>query len=133
MKREEKLNEAACQYELAVLDNADIDKGKTYDNYRTGLKHAILEVTSKAFIAGAKWADENRREGWIDVTFMTPEDILIDSDKWVFTEKVLVLTSAGDIDIANRYWDDKRDTWRWNISPYIGERITHWIPLPKAI
>lgn len=67
MKREEEIKGAAYQYELAVLDNAGIDEEKKYDNYRTGLKDAILEVTSKAFIAGAKWADENR-----------PEDILID-------------------------------------------------------
>lgn len=127
----DKLKEAAYQYELAVLDNADIDIGKEYDDYRTGLKDAVLEVASKAFIAGAEWADENREEGWIDVTFMKPEDILIDASTWVFTEKVLVLTSARYIEIADRYWDNKQEKWKWNISPYISERITHWMPLPK--
>lgn len=127
----DKLKEAAYQYELAVLDNANIDKEREYDDYRTGLKDAILEVASKAFIAGAEWVDES--ESWIDIKDMKPEDILIDANTWVFTEKVLVLTSDGDIDITNRFWDNKHEKWRWNVSPYIGDRITHWMPLPKKL
>lgn len=130
----DELKEAAYQYELATLDNANIDKEKEYDDYHTGLKDAILEVASNAFIAGAKWADENRYEGWIDIKDMKPEDILVDDVRlWAYTKNVLVLTSDGDIQITNRFWDSKHEEWRWNVSPLIGEKITHWMPLPKAI
>lgn len=110
MEREEEINNAAKQL---------------CDDY-------VYRELSDIFKFGAKWADENRHEGWIDITFMKPEDILIDSDKWVFTENVLVLTPEKEIRIAKRYYDYSSERWIWDISPRIG-KITHWMPLPKAI
>lgn len=111
MERQEEINNAA------------------HELYEVYAERTPLEV----FKFGAKWADENRHEGWIDVTFMKPEDILIDDALWAYTKNVLVLTSNGDIQITNRFWGNKQEEWRWNVSPYIGERITHWMPLPKAL
>lgn len=111
MKREDEIKNAA--HEL-------------YEQY-------AVNTPLKIFIFGAKWADENRHEGWIDIKYMKPEDILIDENTWVYTKDVLVLTSDKDIEVTNRFWDNKRERWRWNVSPYIGEKITHWMPLPKTL
>lgn len=111
MEREDRINNAAHQL---------------YNDYAY---RSLLDI----FKFGAKWADENREEGWIDIKDMKPEDIMIDANTWVYTEPVLVLAYDKDIQIANRYWDNKHEKWGWNVSPLIGERITHWMPLPKAI
>lgn len=62
MNREEDLKNAAEQYELTVLDKADLHVNYEEDNYDAGARDAIIQFASKAFVDGAEWADAHPKE-----------------------------------------------------------------------
>lgn len=60
--REQRKNESAEQYKLTVLDNADLHINYEEDNYDAGARDAIEQFVSKAFVAGADWADAHLKK-----------------------------------------------------------------------
>lgn len=74
MNREEDLKKAAEQYELTVLDNADLHVNYEEDNYDAGARDAITQFVSKAFVDGVEWADAHPKNPWISVNERMPEE-----------------------------------------------------------
>ena len=89
-----------------------------------------IELVEKAFIEGAKWADEHPKSPWIsvkdDLPCNNPNNI-----HFGFTNKVFAIDYNKNIFIA--YMTKYNNKWIWcrddnfNLS-YI---ITHWMPIPE--
>lgn len=78
--REQKKKEAAEQYKLSTLENADLHVNYEEDNYDAGERDAIEQFAPKAFIAGAEWADEHPKE--LDgCKFCKQEEVVIHKSK----------------------------------------------------
>ena len=85
-----------------------------------------IELVEKAFIEGAKWADENPKSSWISVKDDLPcnhEELM--SAKYE-TKKVFVLKdSFGNPDID--YMIKENGKWRW----FYYNSTKYWMPIPE--
>jgi len=78
------------------------------------------------FIAGAKWADVNRENPWIDINEQCPED----------DQLVLARVDNGRITLARAWVIETENSlsvkWTAEYIPLFGEYyITHWMPIPE--
>ena len=90
-----------------------------------------IDFVEKAFIEGAKWADEHPKSPWISVKEELPcdeKDMVIEilAGIELRTKKVLVLLEDGIIGITYMYSFPPYG-WHWNIN----DVITHWFPIPE--
>ena len=89
-----------------------------------------IDLVEKAFIEGAKWADEHPKSPWISVEDDLPcnhEELMA---KRLFSyekETVHVLTLLPDGDIVIDFMVRKRGKWKW----WSHHRPTHWFPIPE--
>lgn len=59
------LEEAANDYLQKILESSDFEINFEEDNYDAGARDAVLDVTERAYIAGAEWQAE--QSPWISV------------------------------------------------------------------
>ena len=90
-----------------------------------------IDFVEKAFIEGAKWADEHPKSPWISVKEELPcdeKDMVIEilAGIELRTKKVVVLLEDGIIGITYMYSFPPYG-WHWNIN----DVITHWFPIPE--
>lgn len=90
-----------------------------------------IDLVEKAFIEGAKWADNNPISPWISVKEKLPcdeKDMVIEflAGIELRTKRVLVLLEDGIIGITYMY-NFPPHGWHWNIN----DVITHWFPIPE--
>ena len=89
-----------------------------------------IDLVEKAFIEGAKWADEHTKSPWISVEDDLPcnhEELIA---KRLFSyekETVHVLTLLPDGDIVIDFMVRNRGKWKW----WSHHRPTHWFPIPE--
>ena len=89
-----------------------------------------IYLVEKAFIEGAKWADEHPKSPWISVEDDLPcnhEELMA---KRLFSyekETVHVLTLLPDGDIVIDFMVHNRGQWKW----WSHHRPTHWFPIPE--
>ena len=89
-----------------------------------------IDLVEKAFIEGAKWADEHPKSPWISVEDDLPcnhEELMA---KRLFSyekETVHVLTLLPDGDIVIDFMVHNRGKWKW----WSHHRPTHWFPIPE--
>lgn len=124
--REQRKREAAEQYKLAALDNADLHVNYEENNFDAGASFAIHEFAEKAFVAGAEWADANPKNQWINANEDSPED----------GELVLAMVDNGRITAARAYSHKTCEKiyvqWDAEYIPLFGEHYTtHWMPIPN--
>ena len=106
MTREEQIREAA-------------KKTTGLFSYRNGYSTA-----EDAFVAGAKWADNNPKSPWISVEERLPEP----------EKEVIVLAKDKYIDI-DQLVDNGEDGCYWlkNNEWICRNKITHWMPIPELL
>ena len=90
-----------------------------------------IDFVEKAFIEGAKWADEHPKSPWISVKEELPcdeKDMVIEilAGIELRTKKVLVLLEDGIIGMTYMYSFPPHG-WHWSIN----DVITHWFPIPE--
>lgn len=56
------VEEAANNYLQKILESSDFEINFEEDNYDAGARDAILDVTERAYIAGAEWQKEQAIE-----------------------------------------------------------------------
>lgn len=90
-------------------------------------------MQKKAFIAGAKWADENQPSPWIKTDDFLPKII----NNGGYSDTVLVIDENNNIELA--IYSFYRGAW---IRAYgnddiddsiIQNNITHWMKIPKKL
>ena len=119
MKTENKTaSEILQKYGRAWFDEeAEMENETSHVEYIQALE-AMEEYGNQRFSEGKKEAE------WIDVKERLPEE----RGKSEFSDKVLIIDSNTNIDIARYDFGYKS----WNKIFYAGEKVTHWMPLPKT-
>ena len=72
------VEKAANDYLNRILESTDFEINFEEDNYDSGSRDAILDVTERAFVSGAEW--QAKQSPWISVKERLPdenEDIII--------------------------------------------------------
>ena len=91
-----------------------------------------IDLVEKAFIEGAKWADEHPKSPWISVEDDLPcnhSDLVLTYNGTPFsTKRVLVMTDIRTLFLCEMKKDDDRG-WIWNY--LTKDKITHWFPAPE--
>ena len=84
-----------------------------------------IDLVEKAFIEGAKWADEHPKSPWISVEDDLPcnHEELLDLLK---TEFVITLNSRKRVEI--NYMIDGLNGWKWAVEK---SNILYWFPIPE--
>ena len=91
-----------------------------------------IDLVEKAFIEGAKWADNNPKSPWISVN----DDLPCNNQNDIhfgFTNYVLAIDEDKNIFIAFMR-KDKNNIWVWSSDDDYDlsyRIITHWMPIPK--
>ena len=88
-------------------------------SYRNGYSTA-----EDAFVAGAKWADNNPKSPWISVEERLPEP----------EKEVIILDGRKHIDIDHLTDDGEDNYFWWKSDDTIwceDDEITHWMPIPQ--
>ena len=97
------------------------------------------EFVEKAFIEGAKWADNNPKSPWISVEDDLPyyHEYLLDTD--ISTKKVLVILQYNEDPTLRevqfcKMFNHKNmgtfnDRWYWNCPRCY--KVTHWMSIPE--
>lgn len=91
-----------------------------------------IDLVEKAFIEGAKWADQNPKSPWISVKDDLPcnhSDLVLTYNDIPFsTKRVMVVTDILTLFLCEMKKDDDRG-WIWNYTTK--DKITHWFPIPE--
>ena len=66
------IEEAANDYLQKILEASDFEINFEEDNYDAGVRDAVLDVTERAFKAGAEW--QAKQSPWISVKERLPEE-----------------------------------------------------------
>ena len=66
------VEEAANNYLQKILESSDFEINFEEDNYDAGARDAVLDVTERAYIAGADW--QAKQSPWISVEEQLPEE-----------------------------------------------------------
>ncbi|WP_368109968.1 hypothetical protein [Bacteroides salyersiae] len=122
------VEEAANDYLQKILEASDFEINFEEDNYDAGARDAVLDVTERAYIAGAKWQKEQSL--WIRAKEQLPPVNEKDISKQ--SEPVLVKISGHcepEILVYNKFyhvWDTSDgDDYSCNISD-----DDLWMPIP---
>ena len=96
--------------------------------------HNDIKFVEKAFIEGAKWADNNPKSSWISVKDDLPykHKELLDEFIDGTTKCVFVLNKIYDI--YNNYMEciDGIWKWKWNDNDKSNDYpVLYWMPIPK--
>lgn len=125
----QKVEEAANDYLQKILEASDFEINFEEDNYDAGARDAVLDVTERAYIAGAKWQKEQSL--WIRAKEQLPPVNEKDISKQ--SEPVLVKISGHcepEILVYNKFyhvWDTSDgDDYSCNISD-----DDLWMPIPS--
>lgn len=123
------VEEAANDYLQKILEASDFEINFEEDNYDAGARDAVLDVTERAYIAGAKWQKEQSL--WIRAKEQLPPVNEKDISKQ--SEPVLVKISGHcepEILVYNKFyhvWDTSDgDDYSCNISD-----DDLWMPIPS--
>lgn len=84
----------------------------------------------KAFLAGAEWANENPQ--WVSTKDRLPEE---EKEFFLVVENELVADEdkCQSVYTPVGYFDKTRKRfYGTNISPDLGDIVTHWLPFPKG-
>ena len=129
MTREELIKKQAEIY----TDNRD-----NYVEWSDGWEaHNDIKFVEKAFIEGAKWADNNPKSHWISVEDDLPcnHKELLENEH--YTKAVLVVLSWNEHpskrhismhSMSNKIGSFDVDWYWYNTADYT---VTHWMPMPK--
>ena len=79
------VEEAANNYLQKILESSDFEINFEEDNYDAGARDAILDVTERAYIAGAGW--QAKQSPWISVEDRLPEE----------NENIIIMCKHGAI------------------------------------
>jgi hypothetical protein len=107
------LEEAANDYLQKILEASDFEINFEEDNYDAGARDAVLDVTERAFKAGAEW--QSKQSPWISVEERLPE---------VNKEVIVIFNYHGTIIINTTVYLGE-DDWRFGCSKILG-----WMPIP---
>lgn len=66
------VEKAANDYLNRILESTDFEINFEEDNYDSGSRDAILDVTERAFVSGAEW--QAKQSLWISVKERLPEE-----------------------------------------------------------
>lgn len=66
------VEEAANDYLNRILESTDFEINFEENNYDSGARDAVLDVTERAFVSGAEW--QAKQMAWINVNNKMPED-----------------------------------------------------------
>lgn len=94
----ETLLDAAKKYLQKILATTDFEVNFEENNYDAGARDAVLDVTERAYVAGAKW--QEKQSPWINIEDDFPND---------FKQK-LILLKNGQVRIAYLDSIDNSDT-----------------------
>jgi hypothetical protein len=79
------VEEAANNYLQKILEASDFEINFAEDNYDAGARDALLDVTERAYIAGADW--QAKQSPWISVEEQLPEE----------NENIIIMCKHGAI------------------------------------
>lgn len=88
------VEEAANDYLQKILEASDFEINFEEDNYDAGARDAVLDITERAYIAGAEW--QAKQLSWISVEERLPED----------NENIVIMCEHGAI-FNGVYCDEK--------------------------
>lgn len=121
-----------------IREKQIISKASTYvkdthsPSHVSDFQAAMNIAAGKAFIAGAKWADENQPSPWINT-----DDFLPKINDNGYSDIVLIIDENNNIELA--IYSFYRQEW---IRAYgkddiddsiIQNNITHWMTIPKLL
>ena len=114
------VEEAANDYLNRILESTDFEINFEENNYDSGARDAILDVTERAFVSGAEW--QGKQSLWISVKERLPEE-----DGYYF---------VTDGDVVEKVYFFKR--WNKFVSTrdyphlfYDEGVIKAWLPIPS--
>jgi hypothetical protein len=114
------VEKAANDYLNRILESTDFEINFEEDNYDSGSRDAILDVTERAFVSGAEW--QAKQSLWISVKERLPEE-----DGYYF---------VTDGDVVEKVYFFKR--WNKFVSTrdyphlfYDEGVIKAWLPIPS--
>lgn len=105
-----------------------IDNAKTAF-YKTVLEDDYYYDPRDCFEAGVKWADAHTKSPWISVEDDLPcnhEELIIDSELLDKHTKPVVCNKSYGVCVGLMVYNVDRNAWHW-----LGEKPTHWFPIPK--
>ena len=84
-----------------------------------------IDLIEKAFIEGAKWADNNPKSPWISVEDDLPcnHEELTHSN---YTDRIIVLARNEFPEVEFMY-KVKEGVWKWTTL----KNVSYWMPIPK--
>ena len=96
--------------------------------------HNDIKFVEKAFIEGAKWADNNPKSSWISVKDDLPYKHKELLDEFIDGTTKCVFVSNKIYDIYNNYMEciDGIWKWKWNDNDESNDYpVLYWMPIPK--
>lgn len=112
------VEEAANNYLQKILEASDFEINFAEDNYDAGARDALLDVTERAYIAGAEW--QAKQLPWISVEERLPEN----------EDRVLVLCKMKRFNsyftLLNNYIDGE-----WETKTLAYYDTIAWMPIPS--
>jgi hypothetical protein len=117
------VEEATNDYLQKILEASDFEINFEEDNYDAGARDAVLDVTERAFKAGAEW--QAKQSPWISVKERLPEE----------GEHVLIRLKDGIVRLVCYDTDDDVNVCFWSdnyaYETISGWDVTHWTPTPS--
>lgn len=110
------VEEAANNYLQKILESSDFEINFEEDNYDAGARDAILDVTERAYIAGAGW--QAKQSPWISVKERLPEKNTVVLTRGAYGFLICQLSSLGE-------WETGANVNKERLG------ITYWIPIPS--
>ena len=114
------VEEAANDYLQKILEASDFEINFEEDNYDAGARDAVLDVTERAYIAGAEW--QAKQSPWISVEDKAGCDTSGDC---------IVMVMNGDIFKA--YFSSENKWMKSNGGYYdeVIDDVVAWFPIPS--
>lgn len=110
------VEKAANDYLNRILESTDFEINFEENNYDSGVRDAILNVTERAFVSGAEW--QAKRSPWISVKERLPEVNTIVLTKGAYGRIICFLSTLGEWETNTNANDERLN-------------ITHWMPIPS--
>lgn len=123
------VEEAANDYLNRILESTDFEINLEENNYDSGARDAILDVTERAFVSGAEW--QAKQMAWINVNNKMPEDGFEVDERTILahTKNVIVLYKNGYVGKGKRIYIDNKKGWQWSCLK--GKDIIYWMYYPN--
>ena len=110
------VEEAANDYLNRILESTDFELNFEENNYASGARDAILDVTERAFVSGA--ARQAKQSTWISVDEQLPIANTVVLTKGAYGHLICYLSTLGEWE-TNANVNDERLA------------ITHWMSIPE--